>query len=251
MRENNVVELKEASIYHIRGTARKYSNERRRLKLLRNSEMVLCDVNLSVGRGEFVYLIGRVGTGKSTLLKTIYGEIPLAQGKGRVAGYDLRTLRRKEIPHLRRRIGIVFQDYKLLTDRNVFDNLHYSMRATGWRNETDMRRKIEEVLQTVDLFHKLYKMPYQLSGGQQQRLAIARALINNPEVLLADEPTGNLDPSAAAGVMELFQKIVHDTGCSIIMSTHNIGLLAEYPSRTIRLLQSRVEEIDAKSILGV
>lgn len=246
MVDRNVVELRGASIYHTSGGTRRLKRNKKRL---RGSELVLSDVNLSVRPGEFVYLIGKVGTGKSTLLKTIYGEVPLAYGEGYVAGYRLHTLRRKEIPYLRRRIGIIFQDYRLLTDRNVFDNLKYAMKATGWKNEADMFRKIDEVLVMVDLKHKMYKMPYQLSGGQQQRLAVARALVNNPEVLLADEPTGNLDPAAASDVMDLFHRVV-ELGCSVIMSTHNIGILEEYPSRTLRLLNGKVEELDLRSILG-
>lgn len=240
MSDKNVIELRGASIYHIRDARKKLGKGRNRL---RGCELVLSDVDFSVRRGEFVYLIGKVGSGKSTLLKTLYAEVPLAEGMGYVAGYDLRRLRRKDVPYLRRRLGVVFQDYQLLTDRNVFSNLHYVMKATGWRNETDMRRRIDEVLRTVGLVNKEYKMPFQLSGGEQQRLAIARALINNPEVLIADEPTGNLDPASANGIMELFREIARG-GCSVVMSTHNIGIIEEYPSRTFRFMQGRVEELD-------
>jgi len=160
--------------------------------------MVLSEVNLSVAPGEFVYLIGRVGIGKSSLLKTLYAEMQLLTGKGYVAGFDLRRLRRKDIPYLRRRIGIVFQDYQLLTDRNVFMNLYYVMKATGWKREQEIRERIDRVLGLVELGSKSYKMPFELSGGEQQRLVIARALLNDPQVLLADEPTGNLDPVTAA-----------------------------------------------------
>ncbi len=243
---NSVIELKNVSIYHVKDPGRRFVSVSRRLK---GCELVLSDVNLSIGRGEMVYLIGRVGSGKSTLLKTLYAEIPLWEGEGKVAGYDLRMLRQRDIPYLRRRMGIVFQDYRLLTDRNVFNNLRYVMKATGWKNEIDIRRRIEEVLQLVGLTNKEYKMPFQLSGGEQQRLAIGRALLNNPEVLLADEPTGNLDPSAAEEVMALFRQIVGQ-GCSVVMSTHNVSLIEEYPSRTIRFLQGRVEEINLQSILG-
>ncbi|MBO7169524.1 MAG: ATP-binding cassette domain-containing protein, partial [Rikenellaceae bacterium] len=188
-----VIELKGVSIYQPQGavTVLDESNYRRR------GELVLSDVNLSVNKGEMVYFIGRVGSGKSSLLRTLYAEMPLLEGEASVAGFDLATIRRRDIPMLRRRLGIVFQNYRLLTDRNVFDNLHFVMKATGWKREEDMRKRIDEVLIITGLQNKAYKMPYELSGGQQQKLAIARALINNPEVILADEPTGNLDPTAA------------------------------------------------------
>lgn len=240
MADKNVIELRGASIYHIRDARKRLGKGRNRL---RGCELVLSDIDFRVERGQFVYLIGKVGSGKSTLLKTLYAEVPLAEGSGYVAGYDLRTIKRKDIPYLRRRMGIVFQDYQLLTDRNVFSNLHYVMKATGWKNETDIRRRIDEVLRTVGLTNKEYKMPFQLSGGEQQRLGIARALINSPDVLLADEPTGNLDPASANGIMDLFIEIARG-GCSVVMSTHNIGIIEEYPARTYRFMQGRVEELD-------
>lgn len=240
-----VIELKNVSVYHARPNARHASPRKR----MRGSALVLSEVNLSIERGELVYFIGRVGTGKSTLLKTLYGEVELGGGEAYVAGYDLRLLRRKDIPHLRRRLGVVFQDYQLLTDRNVFSNLHYVMKATGWKNETDIRRRIEELLEVVGLTNKEYKMPYELSGGEQQRLAIARALINNPEVILADEPTGNLDPAAADTVMNIFRQITQ-SGCAVVMSTHNVSIIGDYPSRTIRFNQGRIEEIDVRSLLA-
>ena len=212
--------------------------------------MVLSDVNLEVYPGEMVYLIGRVGSGKSSLLKTLYAELPLKEGMGRVVGFDLRRIRRKDVPYLRRRIGIVFQDYQLLTDRSVFHNLRFVLRATGWKNELQIRSKIAEVLDMVNLQNKEYKMPYQLSGGEQQRLAIARALLNNPQVILADEPTGNLDPAAADGIMQLFASIVA-RGCSVLMSTHNISNIEQYPAKTLRFHQGRVSEIDLHSVLGI
>lgn len=182
--EKYVVELRNAAIYHADDPFGSRSEER----LLRQGEMVLSDVSLTVAPGELVYLIGRVGSGKSTLLKTLYAEVQLLTGEGYVAGFDLRRLRRRDIPYLRRRIGIVFQDYQLLTDRNAFLNLHYVLRATGWRNESEIRQRIEKVLDVVQLSSKSYKMPFELSGGEQQRLVIARALLNDPQVLLADEP---------------------------------------------------------------
>ncbi|MDR2885984.1 MAG: ATP-binding cassette domain-containing protein [Rikenellaceae bacterium] len=231
-------------MYHTRGqVGRRYTRGA-------GDELVLSDVNIAVAPGEMVYLIGKVGSGKSTLLKTLYGEVPLYEGQGRIVDFDLRKLRRRDIPYLRRKIGVVFQDYQLLTDRNVFQNLHYVMSATGWREEIKMRRRIEEVLSLVGLTNKEYKMPFQLSGGEQQRLAIARALINSPQVILADEPTGNLDPAAAEGIMTLFRYIVH-SGTSIVMSTHNIGNIQSYPSRTLRFSAGAVEEIDIRSILGI
>ena len=195
MSEKYVVRLKNAAIYHADNPFGSTSAE----KLMRRGEMVLSDVNLCVAPGEFVYLIGRVGSGKSTLLKTLYAEVQLLTGEGRVAGYDLRRLRRRDIPHLRRRIGIVFQDYQLLTDRNVFMNLYYVMKATGWKREDEIRERIDQVLKLVDLGAKSYKMPFELSGGEQQRLVIARAILNNPQVLLADEPTGDRRPRLCRG----------------------------------------------------
>ena len=217
--------------------------------LLRRGEMVLSDVNLCVAPGEFVYLIGRVGSGKSTLLKTLYAEVQLLSGEGRVAGYDLRRLRRRDIPYLRRRIGIVFQDYQLLTDRNVFMNLYYVMKATGWKREDQIRERIDQVLKLVDLGAKSYKMPFELSGGEQQRLVIARALLSDPQVLLADEPTGNLDPVTAEGIMRLFQEIA-GRGCAVVMSTHNTALIENYPARAILFAQGKIREVDLKAELG-
>lgn len=230
MSEKYVVRLKNAAIYHADNPFGSTSAE----KLMRRGEMVLSDVNLCVAPGEFVYLIGRVGSGKSTLLKTLYAEVQLLTGEGRVAGYDLRRLRRRDIPHLRRRIGIVFQDYQLLTDRNVFMNLYYVMKATGWKREDEIRERIDQVLKLVDLGAKSYKMPFELSGGEQQRLVIARAILNNPQVLLADEPTGNLDPVTAEGIMQLFQEIA-GRGCAVVMSTHNTALIENYPARASSL----------------
>ena len=245
MNPNTVIELQDVAIYHTGDAFREASFRGHRGV----QNLVLSDVNLSVGAGELVYLIGRVGSGKSSLLKTLDAELPLIEGFGSVVGFDLRRIRRKDVPYLRRRMGIVFQDYQLLTDRNAFQNLHFVLRATGWKNELQIRSKIAEVLDMVGLQNKEYKMPFQLSGGEQQRLAIARALLNNPQVILADEPTGNLDPSAADGIMQLFRWIV-SRGCAVLMSTHNISNIQQYPSRTLRFSQGRVEEIDMRSILG-
>lgn len=242
MDDKYVVRLKDAAIYHV-------GDGRSERKLLREGEMVLSDVSFSVAPGEFVYLIGRVGSGKSTLLKTLYAEVQLLTGEGYVAGFDLRRLRRRDIPYLRRRIGIVFQDYQLLTDRNVFMNLHYVMRATGWKRESEIRQRIDQVLNLVDLGPKSYKMPFELSGGEQQRLVIARALLNDPKVLLADEPTGNLDPVTADGIMQLFRKIAA-RGCAVVMSTHNTSLIENYPARAILFAQGHIREVDLEAELS-
>ena len=245
MSGKRVIELRDVAIYHAENPFGRQSAER----LVRSGELVLSEVDFSVEEGEFVYLIGRVGSGKSTLLKTLYADVQLLVGEGCVVGFDLRKLRRRQIPYLRRKIGIVFQDYQLLTDRNVFQNLYYVMRATGWRAEAEIRRRIDEVLQLVGLEAKHYKMPFELSGGEQQRLVIARALLNKPRLLLADEPTGNLDPWAAEDIMEVFRRIVAG-GCSIVMSTHNIANIEQFPARTIRFNKGKVEEIDISSVLG-
>lgn len=239
MDEKYVIELRDVALYHTDAVFRRRSEKRQ----LRDGEMVLSGVDLTVSPGELVYLIGRVGSGKSTLLKTLYAEVQLLAGAGRIAGFDLRTIRRRDIPYLRRRIGIVFQDYQLLTDRDVFHNLHYVMRATGWKRESEIRQRIDEVLHLVDLSAKSYKMPCELSGGEQQRLVIARALLNEPRVLLADEPTGNLDPVTADGIMRLFQQIAA-RGCAVVMSTHNTALIEAYPARTILFAQGGIREVD-------
>lgn len=241
MDKNPVIELKDVAVYH---SAKPGSRNPKRY-----GEMVISDVTLTICEGEMVYFIGKVGSGKSSLIKTLYAEVPLIEGEGSIVGFDLRNLRRRDISRLRRSIGIVFQDYQLLTDRDVFGNLHYVMKATGWKDETEMRKRIEQVLSVVGLEAKMYKMPFELSGGQQQRLAIARALVNNPKVILADEPTGNLDPWAAEEIMEVFRRIVAD-GCSIVMSTHNVANIEQYPSRTVRFNRGKIEEIDINTILS-
>lgn len=245
MSDKYVVKLRDVAIYHADAPFGSVSEK----KLLRQGEMVLSDVNLAVQPGEFVYLIGRVGSGKSSLLKTLYAEMPLLTGKGMVAGFDLRTLRRRDIPYLRRKIGIVFQDYQLLTDRNVFMNLYYVMKATGWKHEHEIRERIDKVLGLVELGAKSYKMPFELSGGEQQRLVIARALLNDPQVLLADEPTGNLDPVTADGIMKLFRRIA-ENGCAVVMSTHNTALIENYPARAILFAQGKIREVDLTAELA-
>ena len=240
-----VVKLRDVAIYHADDPVGSGAEKKR----LQQGEMVLSDVNLTVRPGEFVYLIGRVGSGKSSLLKTLYAELPLLTGKGYVAGFDLRGLRRRDIPYLRRRIGIVFQDYQLLTDRNVFMNLYYVMKATGWKHEHEIRERIDKVLGLVELGAKSYKMPFELSGGEQQRLVIARALLNDPQVLLADEPTGNLDPVTADGIMKLFRRIA-ENGCAVVMSTHNTALIENYPARAVLFAQGKIREVDLAAELA-
>ena len=215
----------------------------------KNAQQVLSGISLEVVEGEMVYLIGKVGSGKSSLMKTLYAELPLLEGEGEIVGYNLRTLRRKDIPFLRRSMGIVFQDYQLLRDRNVYENLRFVMRATGWKKENDIAERIEELLSLVGLRNKEYKMPHELSGGEQQRLVIARALVNNPKVILADEPTGNLDPKSANDIMTLFGEIVA-RGCSVVMATHNIQLVDRYPARTLMFKKGKVQEVDIKAALG-
>ena len=235
----NIVKLENVSIYHYDDPFADVSAR----ALARKGHLVLSEVNLSVDEGEFVYLIGLVGSGKSSLLKTLYAELQLIEGQGTVAGFNLRTLRRRDIPYLRRKLGIVFQDYQLLTDRNVFMNLYYVMKATGWKREDEIRKRIDEVLNLTGLENKGYKMPFELSGGEQQRLVIARALLNRPSLILADEPTGNLDPVTADGIMKLFRSIAA-TGCAVIMSTHNTMLIEDFPSRTILFSHGKIREIN-------
>lgn len=244
MGEQNVIRLRGVTIYHTDDPFGSRSEK----KLLQQGELILSDLNFDINAGEFVYLIGRVGSGKSSLLKTLYAELQLIEGEGYVAGFDLRKLKRREIPMLRRRIGIVFQDYQLLTDRNVFMNLYYVMKATGWKNKSEIRKRIDEVLKVVSLEAKGYKMPFELSGGEQQRLVIARALLNRPRLLLADEPTGNLDPLTAEGIIRLFQEIARQ-GCAVVMSTHNTALIEEYPSRTILFSKGKIKEVPVQTML--
>lgn len=243
MNEKNVIRLRGVAVYHTDDPLGALSEK----KLHKQGVLILSDVNLEVDAGEFVYLIGRVGSGKSSLLKTLYADLQLIEGEGRVVGFDLRKLRRRDISRLRRRMGVVFQDYQLLTDRNVFMNLYYVMRATGWKNEADIRKRIDEVLHVVSLETKGYKMPFELSGGEQQRLVIARALLNRPRLLLADEPTGNLDPVTADGILRLFRQIAAD-GTAVVMSTHNTALIEDYPARTLLFSQGRMQEVDLNKL---
>ncbi|WP_298246329.1 ATP-binding cassette domain-containing protein [uncultured Christiangramia sp.] len=223
-----VLELKNAAIYQ-------------------RESLILSEVDVTVYKGDFVYLIGKTGTGKSSFMKTLYGDLPLTEGEGSIVDYNLRTLKEKDIPFLRRKLGVVFQDFKLLTDRNIKDNLLFVLKATGWKYKKGMDSKIDEVLDKVGMKTKGFKYPYQLSGGEQQRVAIARALLNDPELILADEPTGNLDPQTSVEVMEVLQEISKN-GNTILMATHDYALLLKYPSKTLKCDGQRVFEVVQKSV---
>jgi len=218
-----VLELKDASIYQ-------------------RENLILTDVSVRVDKGEFVYLIGKTGTGKSSFMKTLYGDLPLQNGEGHIVGYDLATMKEADIPFLRRKLGVVFQDFKLLNDRTVKDNLHFVLKATGWTDKAEMDTRIDDVLDKVAMKTKAFKYPYQLSGGEQQRVAIARALLNDPELILADEPTGNLDPQTSVEVMEVLQEI-NKNGNTILMATHDYALLLKYPSKTLKCDENQIFEV--------
>ncbi len=220
---NTVLTLKNASIYQ-------------------RESLILSDVNVEVNKGDFVYLIGKTGTGKSSFMKTLYGDLPLVEGEGSIVDFDLPTLQENQIPFLRRKLGIVFQDFKLLNDRTVKDNLLFVLKATGWEDEKAMDSKIDDVLDKVGMKTKDFKFPYQLSGGEQQRVAIARALLNDPELILADEPTGNLDPQTSVEVMEVLRDI-NKNGNTILMATHDYALLLKYPSKTLKCDGNKVFEV--------
>lgn len=203
---------------------------------------VLSDVNLKLYKGDFVYLVGKVGSGKTSLLKTFYGEIAVPQGEAHVLGYDMKTIKRKYIPQLRRKLGIVFQDFQLLTDRSVYDNLEFVLRATGWKNKEEIKDRIEEVLEQVGMSNKGYKLPNELSGGEQQRIVIARSVLNSPAIILADEPTGNLDVETGRAIVELLHSICRQ-GSSVIMTTHNLQLLREFPGLVYRCEEHRISDV--------
>lgn len=210
---------------------------------------ILQDVTFSIEKDEFVFLIGRTGSGKSSLLKTLYADLPLKMGEGHIAGYNLTKIKIKEIPYLRRKLGIVFQDFQLFTDRTVAENLYFVMRATGWKDRAKMKSRMVEVLMRVGLGGAATKMPHQLSGGEQQRVVIARALLNEPSILLADEPTGNLDPEVADGIFKLFQDI-NKQGTAVLMATHNHELLKKYPYRILKCEKGRLLDSKTSDILG-
>ena len=212
-------------------------------KIYQQDHLVLSDVNLNIDKGEFVYLIGRVGSGKTSLIKTINGQSPLVEGEAVIAGFDLNTLKRKDIPKLRRKLGIVFQDFQLLSDRTVHSNLEFVLKATGWKNKKDIDQRIGEVLEKVGLGTKGYKMPHQLSGGEQQRVVIARALLNDPDIILADEPTGNLDPDTSDDIIVLLKEI-SQTGRAVVVSTHNYTVLKKHEARTIKCEDGKLFETE-------
>ena len=226
---NNIVYLRDANIYQ-------------------GNTLVLNNVNIEVDKGEFIYMIGKTGTGKSSLLKTLYGELYLKEGVGNVAGFDLKQLTWQKIPLLRRNLGIVFQDFRLLTDRDVYHNLEFVLKATGWKDKNLMKENIENVLTKVGLKNKGSKMTYEMSGGEQQRVDIARALLNNPKLILADEPTGNLDPDTTDEIMQLLFNICRDYQTAFIMATHDYSIIQKYPARVVRIEQGMVKEISAAGV---
>ena len=211
--------------------------------IFQDDHLVMSGITFTVASDEFVYLIGRVGSGKTSLIKTINAELFLKAGSATVAGFELDKLKKSQIPFLRRKLGIVFQDFQLLTDRTVHDNLFFVLHATGWKDKTMIRKRIEEVLSKVGLENKGYKMPHQLSGGEQQRVVIARALLNEPEIILADEPTGNLDPETSEGIMQIL-KDISQTGRAVLMATHNYTLLKKYPARTLKCEDGKLTEVE-------
>lgn len=217
---DTIIDLKNVSIFH-------------------NKNLVLNDVNLEVQRGEFVYLIGKTGSGKSSIMRLLYGELPMPQGEGHVAGFNLSSIKNSEIPKLRRKLGIIFQDFQLLTDRSARENLFFYLKATGWTDKQKMDERVSEVLRKVGLSTKGFKMPYELSGGEQQRLAIARALLNDPDLILADEPTGNLDPDTSNEIMNLLFDVSRNSR-AVVMVTHNYSLMDRFPSRVVKVEQGKV-----------
>lgn len=217
------------------------------VNIYQEKNLILSNVNLELHKGDFVYLIGKTGTGKSSLMKTLYADLPLTEGEGQIVDFGLKGLKEKQIPFLRRKIGIVFQDFKLLPDRSVQDNFLFVLKATGWKDKMDMQNKIEEVLDKVGMKSKAFKMPHQLSGGEQQRVAIARALLNDPDLILADEPTGNLDPITSIEVMEVLNKI-NENGRTILMATHDYALILKFPRKTLKVEDGQLFEVVQKAV---
>lgn len=222
MSEENIIELVNADIFQ-------------------RDHMVLSDISLEIKTGEFVYLIGKVGSGKSSLIKTLNAELPLTKGAGKVSGFDLAELKSRDIPFLRRKLGVVFQDFRLLSDRNVFDNLSFVLKATDWKDEKEIEDRVFQVLDKVAMTHKLMSMTHQLSGGEQQRVVIARALLNNPEIILADEPTGNLDPQTSIDLLQIF-KDLNEQGKTVVIATHDYPLIRRFPARIITVDEQKIYE---------
>ena len=217
------------------------------VNITQEGKIILSNVNLEVNHGEFIYIIGKTGSGKSSFMKALYADLPLTEGEGRIMDFDLVTLKEDDIPFLRRKIGFVFQDFKLLPDRTVKDNLLFVLKATGWEDKEEIQNKIDEVLDKVSMKDFVNKMPHQLSGGEQQRVAIARALLNDPEFILADEPTGNLDPQTSIEVLDVLRKI-NETGKTVIMATHDYALLMKFPSKTLKCEDAKLFEVVQKPI---
>src|SRR6204780_2170706 len=214
--------------------------ELKNTNIYQGDNLILQDVNITINKGEFVYLVGKTGTGKSSLLKTLYGDIPLKEGEGEVVGFNLREMDWKKVPYMRRNLGVVFQDFQLLSDRTVYDNLKFVLKATGWKDEKLINEKINDVLDKVGLKSKGFKMPFEMSGGEQQRVDIARALLNSPKLILADEPTGNLDPETSDEIMQLLFQIGRDYGSSIIMATHDYIVINKFPARMLKTERGQV-----------
>ena len=215
------------------------------VSIFQNGKLILTDISLKVNKGEFVFLIGRTGSGKSSLIRTLYGDLKLNKGKGRIVSFSLNKLKNKEIPYLRRKIGVVFQDFKLLTDRDIYKNLEFVLKATGWKEKKKIKLRINEVLDLVGMKNVLNKFSFELSGGEQQRIAIARALLNNPEIIIADEPTGNLDPQTSQEIMELFKKL-NKNGMTILMATHDYNMILKFPAKILRCEDGQIHEVVKK-----